>query len=89
MPVPSHIRRIVVIAVVGCAILAGWSSAAVARPIYDPPQHTTSPAEPPTSVARERGNSTLPFVLAGAVVLLVVGAVGYSYRVRPSHRVTA
>ena len=64
MPVPSHIRRIVVIAVVGCATLAGWSSAAAARSIDDPTLHTTSAAastaEPPTSGGRERGDSTLP-----------------------------
>jgi hypothetical protein len=93
MSVPSHIRRIVAIAVVGCAILAGWSSAAAARPIDDPTLHTTSAAastaEPSPSAARERGNSTLPFVLAGAVVVLVVGAVAYSYRARTSRRVTA
>jgi hypothetical protein len=93
MPVPSHIRRIVVIAVVGCAILAGLSSAAAARPIDDPTLHTTSAAastaEPPTSGGPERGNSTLPFALAGAVVLLVAGTVGYSYRVRASRRVAA
>ena len=89
MHVPSHIRRIVVIAVVGCAIFAAWSSAAAARPLYDRTVSTTSTAEPSTSAAREGGDSTLPFMLAGAVMLLVVGAVGYSYRVRTSHRVTA
>ena len=90
MPVPPHIRRCVVIAVVGCAMLASWSSAAAARPIDDPTLHTTSvtasTAEPPTSGERERGDSTLPFELAGAVACLVVVAVGYSYRGRASRR---
>jgi hypothetical protein len=40
-------------------------------------------------VASDAGDSTLPFMLAGAVVVLVVGAVGYTYRVRTGRRVTA
>lgn len=93
MPVPSHIRRIAVIAVLGCAILTGWTSAAAARPLYDPAPHPThaaaNAAAPRTSPASESGDWTLPIILAGAVVLLVVGTVGYSHRARTSHRATA
>lgn len=92
MPVPSQIRRIVVVAAVGCVMLA-WSSAAAARPLYDPTPHPTpaaaSTAEPRTSPAGESGDWTLPITLAGAVVLLVVGTVGYSHRARTSRRATA
>jgi hypothetical protein len=88
MPVPSHIRRIVVIAVVGCAILGCWSSAAAARPIDDPTLHTTSAAEPRTVSASEGSAWTLPIMVAGAVLVLA-GTVGYSYRARTSRRATA
>jgi hypothetical protein len=92
MSVPSHIRRIAVIAVLGCAILTGWTSVAAARPLYDPTPHPTPAAsapEPGTSAAGESGDWTLPITLAGVVALLVVGTVGYSYRARTSRRVTA
>jgi hypothetical protein len=89
MSVPSHIlRRIAVIALLVCAVLSGLSSPATARPIYDRDVHTTSTADPSTSAATDGGASILPFILAGAGVLLVVG-VGYSYRLRASHRVPA
>jgi hypothetical protein len=92
MPVPSHIRRIALIAVLGCAILTGWTSAAAARPIYDPTPHPTpAPASTAerTSSAGESGDWTLPITLAGAVALLVIGTVGYSHRARTSRRATA
>ena len=93
MSVPSHIRRIVVIAVVGCAILGCWTSAAAARPIDDPTLHTTSAAastaEPRTVSASEGSDWTLPIMVAGAVVLVLAGTVGYSYRARTSRRATA
>jgi hypothetical protein len=88
MPFPSHIRRIVVIAVVGCAILAGWSSAATARPLYDRNLDTASTAEPST-VAASEGSDWTPILVAGAVVFVLVGTVGYSYRARTSRRLTA
>lgn len=86
MPVTSHIRRIAVIAVVGCAIMASWTSAAVARPLYDRPQ--TAP-EPSTVAASEGSDWTLPIVVAGAVVLVLAGALGYSHHSHASRRVTA
>jgi hypothetical protein len=89
MSVPCHIRRFVVIALLGCAILAGSSSTATARPLYDRTVETTSSAEPSTSAASEAGDSTLPLALAAAVVVLLAGAAGYSYRVRTRRRVTA
>jgi len=93
MPVPSHIRRIAVIAVVGCAIMAVWTGAAAARPIDDPSLHTTraaaSTTEPRSVSTSEVSDRTLPIVVAGAVVLVLAGTVGYSYRARTSRRVTA
>jgi hypothetical protein len=93
MPVTSHIRRIAVIAVVGCAIMASWTSAAVARPLYDRPQHTThapvTASEPSTVAASEGSDWTLPIVVAGAVVLVLAGALGYSHHSHASRRVTA
>lgn len=90
MSVPSPIlRRIAVIALLGCAVLSGLSGPASARPLYDRTVQTTSAATPSTSAASQGGDTTLPFVLAGAVVVLVAGAVGYSFRVRTSRRVTA
>ena len=93
MSVPSHIlRRIAVIALLGCAILSGLSSAAAARPIYERNLDTTSTAvstaEPRTVSASEGGDWT-PILVAGAVVLVLAGTAGYSYRMRTSRRVTA
>jgi hypothetical protein len=90
MHVPSHVlRRIAVIALLTCAVLSGWSNAASARPLYDPTPHPTSAAGSSTSASSEGGDSTLPFMLAGTVMLVIVGAVGYKYRVRTHRRVTA
>ena len=93
MPVPSHIRRIAVIAVVGCAIMTGWTGAAAARPIDDPSLHTTraavSTTEPRTVSASEGTDWTLPILVAGAVVLILAGIVGYSHRAHTSRRATA
>jgi hypothetical protein len=93
MSVLSHIRRFVVIAVVGCAILGCWSSAAAARPIDDPSLPSTrsaaSTTEPRTVSASEGSDWTLPIMVAGAVVLVLAGTVGYSYRSHTSRRATA
>ena len=93
MPVPSHIRRIAVIAVVGCALMAGWTGAAAARPIDDPSLRTAraaaSTTEPRTVSTSEGSDWTLTIMLAGAVVLVLAGTVGYSYRARTSRRATA
>ena len=93
MPVPSHIRRIALIAVVGCAIMAGWTGAATARPLYDRPSETTGAAatstEPRTVSASEGTDWTLPIMVAGAVVLVLAGTVGYSHRAHTSRRATA
>jgi hypothetical protein len=82
MHVPSQIRRIVVIALLVGAVLAGWSSAATARPLYDRNLESTSTAEPPTVVASD-GRDWTPILVAGAVVLVLAGTIGYSYRARP------
>ena len=90
MSVPNHtLRRIAVIALLACAVLAGVSSPASARPMYDRNLSTTNTSVPQTSAAGESRDWTLPIVLAGAVVLLVVGTAGYSRRARASRRVTA
>ena len=85
MPVTSHIRRIAVIAVVGCAILAAgpaprWRvrSTTGRRPL--PSRSTVA--------ASEGSDWTLPIVVAGAVVL-VRGTLGYSHHSHASRRVTA
>jgi hypothetical protein len=93
MPVPSHIRRIAMIAVLSCAILAGWANAASARPIDDPSLHTgraaASTTEPRTVSASKGSDWTLPVMVAGAGVLVLIGTAGYSYRARTSRRATA
>ena len=89
MPAPSHFRRIAVIALLGCAILSGWSSAATARPIYDRPVHTTSTAEPRTSPAAESGDWTLPIVIAGGIAFVLAGTAVHARRSHASRRVTA
>jgi hypothetical protein len=83
----SHIRRLVLIAVIGGTILAGWTGAATARPIAD---QTVSPAATPAFTAQPRASApgngndlTLPIVFAAGTVLLVaVGTAGYVYRAR-------
>jgi hypothetical protein len=89
----SHIRRIAVIAVIGCAILAGSSNAAAARPIDDLNAQTArtaaSTAEPRASSTGEGSDWTLPIALAAAVVLVAVGTAGYAHRARTSRRAIA
>ena len=94
MPVPSPSRRIAVIAVLGCVILACWASAAIARPMYDRPSENSGAAaatstEPRTASASEGTDWTLPIMVAGAVVLILAGTVGYSHRAHTSRRATA
>jgi hypothetical protein len=93
MPVTSHIRRIAVIAVVGCAIMTAWTGAAAARPIDDPSLNTThdavSTSEPRTVSASDGTDWTLPIMVAGAIVLILAGTVGYSHRAHTSRRATA
>jgi hypothetical protein len=87
----SPLRRITLITIVACAIVAGWTSAAAARPIGE--QTVSSPvvtAGPHATSSDEGGRSALPFVLlAGAVVLVAFGTAGYAHRTRVSHRATA
>jgi hypothetical protein len=85
----SHIRRIALIAVIGCAILAGWTSAAAARPIDDPALQNARTAEPRASSSGQGSDRTLPIVFAVAVVLVAVGTGGYAYRARTSRRAIA
>ena len=87
MTLSSHIRRIALIAVLGCAMLAGWTSAAAARPIDDPalPNVPTAPA----SSSNDGGIPMLPIAFAAVVVLVAVGTGGYTYRARTNHRALA
>ena len=84
----THIRNIVLIAVIGGTILAGWTSAATARPIGDQTVSPATPAvtaQPPASAPGDNGDPTLPIVFAaGAVFLFAAGAAGYAYRARTS-----
>lgn len=86
----SHIRRIALIAVIGCAILVGWTSAAVARPIDDPalPNSPTAPSttEPRVTSSGDSSDFGLPIAL---VVLVGVGTAGYAFRTRTSRRAVA
>ncbi len=89
MTLTSHIHRIALIAVIGCAILAGWTSAATARPVGEPGGLVgATTAEPPASSSREDRDPTLPLALA-AVVLLIAGTGGYAIRVRTGRRAIA
>jgi hypothetical protein len=93
MTAPSHIRRIALIAIIGCAILAGGSNAAAARPIDDPAlqnaRTAASPAEPRASSSSGAGDWTLPIALAAVVVLVAVGTAGYAHRAHTSRRAIA
>jgi hypothetical protein len=90
MPAPSYLRRIAVTALLVCAVLAGWSNSAAARPIDDPSLHTTDAAAntiEPRAVSTGGGSDwTLPIMAVGAVVLVLAGTVAYSHRARPSRR---
>jgi hypothetical protein len=89
----AHIRRITLIAVIGCVILAGWTDAATARPIDDPglPNAPTaaSTAEPRASSPGGGSDWPLPLALAAAVVIVAVGTAGYAHRTRTSRRAIA
>jgi hypothetical protein len=93
MTTTSHIRRLTLIALIGCAILIGWSSAASARPIDDPALPTTpaaSAAEPRTGPAEDGTDWTVPIALGGAVALIAIGGtVGYAVRTRAARRAIA
>ena len=88
MTTTSHIRRLTLIALIGCAILTGWSSAASARPIGEPLLQTAPvAAEPRTGPAQDETDWTLPIALGGAVALIAVtGTAGYAFRARAGHR---
>ena len=89
MTLSSHIRRIALIAVLGCAMLAGWTSAAAARPIDDPALPNVPTAVPPTSSSSDGGIPMLPIAFAAVVVLVAVGTGGYAFRARTNHRALA
>jgi hypothetical protein len=88
-----HIRRLTVMALIGCAILIGASSAALARPIDDPALSTDRTAshapEPQRRSTRGQSHVTLPIVLGGALAIILIGAGGYASRSRTGRRVTA
>lgn len=93
MTLSSHIRRIALITLIGAAILAGWTSAAAARPIDDPAlQHArtaASTAEPRASSPGDGSDWTLPIALATAVVLVAIGTGRHAHRTRTSRRAIA
>ena len=92
MTATTHIRRLTVTALIGCVMLIGSSSAALARPIDDPALNTSHAAtapEPPASSTGGQRDETLPILLGGAFALILVGAGGYAYRTRMGRRVTA
>jgi hypothetical protein len=88
-----YIRRLTVTALIGCAILIGWSSAALARPIDDPALNTNGSAshapEPQRRSTGGQSHVTLPILLGGALALIVIGAGGYASHARTGRRVTA
>lgn len=85
----THIRSIVLIAVIGGTILAGWTGVAAARQIE---QQTVSPAathavtaQPPASAPVDDDDPTVAILFAaGAVLLFAAGTAGYAYRARTS-----
>jgi hypothetical protein len=89
MTFSSHIRHIALVAVIGCAMLASWTSAASARPIDDPSLPNARATQTHASSSGDGSNTTLPIALAAAVVLVAVGTAGYAYRTRTSRRVIA
>jgi hypothetical protein len=87
MTTSSHIHRIVLIAVLGCAILAAWTSAAVARPIDTGLQYS----QPDASIVEPPAGSDwiLPVALGGVVMLVAAGTAGHVYRARTRRRAIA
>ena len=87
----SPLRRITLITIVGCAIVAGWASAASARQVDDPQllARTGASTVQTQSSSDERNDLTLPIAFAAAVVLVAVGTAGYAHRTRVRHRATA
>jgi len=85
----SHIRRIALIALIGCAVLATWTSAAAARMIDDPslpdvPANQQT-VEPSGNVSSTTGDLML-VIAFGATTLVAIAATGYASRVRPARR---
>jgi hypothetical protein len=89
MTFSSHIRRIVLVAVIGCTILAVSAGAAAARPIDDPSLPNARTTQTHASSSDDGNTTALPIALAAAVVLVVVGTAGFAYRTRTSRRVIA
>jgi hypothetical protein len=93
MTATTHIRRLTATALIGCIMLIGSSSAALARPIDDPALNTSGHAstapESPGSSTGGQSDEMLPILLGGAIALVVVGAGGYAYRARAGRRVAA
>ena len=88
MTLTSHIHRIALIAVIGCAILAGWTSAATARPVGEPGGLVGATTAEPSASSSKDSDPTLPLALA-AVVLLAAGTGGYAIRARAGRRAIA
>ena len=90
----SPIRRIVLTAVIGGTILAGWTGAAAARQIgvntISSPTMPAATADPRATASGESDDLTLPIALAaGVVLLLTAGTAGFAYRARTSRRAVA
>lgn len=90
----SHIRRLALIAVIGCAMLIGVARPAAARPLEDPALQAQTAAPAATAGAhRTRGGQssdwTLLISLAGGLVLVSVATGSYVRRVRTSRRAVA
>jgi hypothetical protein len=92
MALTSYLRRLALIAALGCAILVACSSAALAREIDDPALPTvpaSSSAEPGPGSLERHTDRTLPIALGGALALIAVGTAGYTFGARVSRRAIA
>ena len=94
MTTTSHIRRIALIALIGCAILTACSSAALARPIDDPalrtaPSAAATSSQPQSASTGDAIDWALPIAVGGAVALIALASAGYAYRTHRSHRAIA
>jgi len=90
----THIRRFVLIAVIGGIILAGWTGAATARPIgIDTVSSAATPAgtvDPSASGSGEDSNLDLATVLGAGLVVFAGAAIAtYAYRTRSRRRAIA
>ena len=82
----SHIRRI---AILTCAVMAVWTSAASASPAYDPIIRS-APAESSSSESSGGGTGLLlPIAFGATLMVLAVAGASYTFRSRPRQRTIA